>query len=105
MTGRSIPSVLVHGDLGTWNLLAHHGEVRVLDWESAGWVRAYSEAVGLDLDLVAPLFHTCWMHRAVKESTRLPPGAVGQHGPLRMQLAEAHEAPGIPALAGTARMA
>ena len=26
---------------------------------------------GLAESLVAPLFYTCWMHRALKESTRL----------------------------------
>lgn len=31
----------------------------------------YCGAVGLDKNLVAPLFYTCWMHRALKESTRL----------------------------------
>jgi len=28
-------------------------------------------SVGLGRDLVKPLFYTCWMHRALKESTRL----------------------------------
>ena len=36
-------------------------------------VRRYCERVGLTADLVEPLFYTCWMHRALKESTRLTP--------------------------------
>lgn len=31
------------------------------------------ERIGLDPALTWPLFVTCWMHRAVKESTRLAP--------------------------------
>jgi hypothetical protein len=30
-----IPGVLVHGDLGTWNILVHSGGFAVVDWESA----------------------------------------------------------------------
>ena len=36
-------------------------------------VADYRERVGVDPELVAPLFFTCWLHRAMKESTRLPP--------------------------------
>lgn len=32
----------------------------------------YCEHIGLERSLVEPLFYTCWMHRALKESTRLP---------------------------------
>jgi aminoglycoside phosphotransferase (APT) family kinase protein len=31
----SVPTVVVHGDLGTWNLMVVDDRVRVLDWESA----------------------------------------------------------------------
>lgn len=31
----TVPAVVVHGDLGTWNLLVVDGRVRILDWESA----------------------------------------------------------------------
>lgn len=31
----------------------------------------YCEQVGLARELVEPLFYTCWMHRALKEATRL----------------------------------
>jgi hypothetical protein len=36
-------------------------------------IRNYCVVTGLQGHLVEPLFHTCWMHRALKESTRLPP--------------------------------
>lgn len=42
-------------------------------------VASYVARVGLDPAHVAPLFLTCWMHRALKESTRLAPGRL-QHG-------------------------
>jgi hypothetical protein len=31
----------------------------------------YCERVGLAPELVEPLFYTCWMHRGLKEATRL----------------------------------
>ncbi len=34
--------------------------------------RRYCSAAGLATDLIAPLFYTCWMHRSLKEATRLP---------------------------------
>jgi hypothetical protein len=37
-------------------------------------VRSYGARIGLDPQLVAPLYHLCWVHRAVKEATRLPAG-------------------------------
>ncbi|MBI5031559.1 MAG: phosphotransferase [Chloroflexi bacterium] len=36
-------------------------------------VERYCVEVGVPRHLVEPLFYTCWMHRALKESTRLPP--------------------------------
>ncbi len=33
----------------------------------------YCERINLDRRLIEPLFYTCWMHRALKESTRLSP--------------------------------
>jgi len=33
----------------------------------------YCERVGVAAELVEPLFYGCWMHRALKESTRIPP--------------------------------
>jgi hypothetical protein len=35
-------------------------------------VKRYCTEIGLTESLVEPLFYTCWMHRALKESTRLP---------------------------------
>ena len=37
----------------------------------ANAVRRYRERTGLHAAFVEPLFHTCWMHRALKEATRL----------------------------------
>ena len=118
------PTVLMHGDPGTWNLLLtsdHH--LGVLDWEAAEldglplWdlfhlLRAYASAsassrwlphrslklarrhlvdgspltdafasavasyrlaVGLPEEVVEPLYHLGWVHRAVKEASRLTP--------------------------------
>ena len=36
-------------------------------------IRTYVDAVGLDRGAVAPLFHLCWVHRAVKQAGRLAP--------------------------------
>jgi hypothetical protein len=40
-------------------------------------VGSYCARIGLDPRLVTPLFHLCWLHRAVKEATRLPPEQLG----------------------------
>ena len=37
----------------------------------------YCEQTGLSTSLVEPLFYTCWMHRALKEATRLAPAKLG----------------------------
>jgi SAM-dependent methyltransferase len=39
-------------------------------------VERYCERTSLPTHLVEPLFHTCWMHRALKEATRLPPASL-----------------------------
>jgi aminoglycoside phosphotransferase (APT) family kinase protein len=36
-------------------------------------VEGYRDAIGLPAQAVEPLFHTCWLHRALKEATRLAP--------------------------------
>ena len=41
--------------------------------EATSW---YCVCVGLDEKFIEPLFYTCWMHRAIKESTRLNPSSV-----------------------------
>jgi hypothetical protein len=35
-------------------------------------VGSYCARIGLDRRLVPPLYHLCWLHRAIKEATRLP---------------------------------
>jgi phosphotransferase family enzyme len=41
-------------------------------------VSRYRTAVGVPAELVEPLFHTSWMHRALKEATRLPEARLGE---------------------------
>jgi hypothetical protein len=115
------PTVLQHGDPGTWNLLVTENDgIVFLDWESAepqgmplwdifyflqtytNWmarshgggnlrthfrqmllrpsrmsallaetVAHYAHNVGLPTKAIVPLFHFCWLHRALKESMRL----------------------------------
>ena len=36
-------------------------------------IRRYSRQIGLPPRLIEPLFYTCWMHRALKQATRLSP--------------------------------
>ncbi|HJZ47256.1 MAG TPA: phosphotransferase, partial [Roseiflexaceae bacterium] len=38
----------------------------------------YRARVGVPAEVVEPLFYTCWMHRALKESTRLTAGTLDQ---------------------------
>lgn len=42
-------------------------------------IERYCRSIGLDRGLIEPLFYTCWMHRALKESMRLDPAKLG-HG-------------------------
>ena len=117
------PTVLQHGDPGTWNMMVNqHNKVIIIDWEPGelegmplwdlfyfyrtwtSWIerqkgngnpvenfathffqsspvmqhaqsdmQAIINAIKLDTELVAPLFYTCWMHRALKEAMRLSP--------------------------------
>jgi hypothetical protein len=39
-----------------------------------GSVDSYCRRTGVPRSFVAPLFYTCWMHRALKEAARLKPG-------------------------------
>lgn len=39
---------------------------------TAAAIRRYAGCVQLSTELVQPLFYTCWMHRAIKEASRLP---------------------------------
>jgi hypothetical protein len=59
--------------------------------------------IGLSRRLVGPLFFTCWMHRALKEATRLPVSAVERGhfvGLLRMCIDE-RDAPPLRRLIGS----
>ncbi len=146
LADHEVPGVLFHGDLGTWNLMAKDGFVRILDWESAEapgpplwdlayfvrsfavragrrrgldrdraidrnlvasspfnqaatvWFRNYADQVGVTNELLAPLFHLGWMHRAVKESNRLEPDRPGHYGPLCTRLVLARNRPGLRSL-------
>lgn len=41
-------------------------------------VERYCARVGVPTAAIEPLFHTCWMHRALKEATRLQPDALAR---------------------------
>ncbi len=62
---------------------------------ATAWFGAYADRIGLADELLAPLFHLGWMHRAVKEANRLAPDQPGHYGPLCRRLARAHDAPGV----------
>jgi SAM-dependent methyltransferase len=47
-------------------------------------VERYRERTGVPAAWVEPLFYTCWMHRALKEATRLAPGALDQGHYVRL---------------------
>jgi len=75
-----------------------------LSWMLAHDVEAHCAAIGLDRELVGPLFLTCWMHRALKEAMRLTPATLagGTYVTLlRCCLARA-DAPGLIRLYGRA---
>ena len=128
------PTVLMHGDPGTWNLLlTPDGRLGILDWEAAepdglplwdlfhllrsyatlassNWlphrslrlarrqlvdgstltvtfasaVAAYREALGLRAEIVEPLYHLGWVHRAVKEAGRLTPDRLSRGHYVRL---------------------
>ncbi len=53
--------------------------------------RRYCERIALPARLIEPLFYTCWMHRALKESTRLTPAKLDRGhyvGLLRLCIAQ-----------------
>jgi len=126
--GAELPSVFLHGDPTTLNLLVDDdGTIGMLDWENAessgpplwdlfyflqayrGWaaasrgrrqtpaafgrelsdpsafgglparaVESYSRALGLQPTLVGPLFCTCWMYLALRQSRQLAPRSLGR---------------------------
>lgn len=65
-------------------------------------VRRYCARIGLPPDLIEPLFYTCWMHRALKEATRLPTDRLekGQYAALLRLCIERRDAPGLRRLFG-----
>jgi hypothetical protein len=74
-------------------LLADTEPARLLV-ESTG---RYAADLGLAAEAVAPLFYSCWVHRALKEATRLPPSGMARghyFGWLRRCIAQ-HDAPGL----------
>jgi hypothetical protein len=46
-------------------------------------IGTFCEATGMSRDLVEPLFHLCWMHRSLKEASRLPPNRLARSRYLR----------------------
>ena len=56
---------------------------------------AYCDRVGLATELVEPIFYGCWMHRALKECTRIPPDRLDQGHYLNLlrRCLDAHEEP------------
>jgi aminoglycoside phosphotransferase (APT) family kinase protein len=60
-------------------------------------VERHCERVGIDRSLVEPLFFTCWMHRALKESMRLAPGKLdhGRYVRLLRLCLERRDAPAL----------
>jgi hypothetical protein len=65
----------------------------------------YCAGTGLEADLIAPLFYTCWMHRSLKEATRLQKGALqnGTFFNLLRRCLERHNAPALTALFSPSR--
>jgi len=53
------------------NFTHHFLEPSPLHELLAATLNRYCDGVGLATELISPLFFTCWMHRALKESTRL----------------------------------
>ena len=62
-----------------------------------GAVDRFCTGAGLDRGLVEPLFQLCWMHRALKASSTLPPGGLarGHYRRLLEASIERRNAPGL----------
>ena len=67
-------------------------------------VERYAARVGLHPTLVEPLFYTCWMHRALKEASRLAPAKLGdgKFVQLLRHCIARRESPGLRRLFGSA---
>ncbi len=60
----------------------------------------YCREIGMDGRLIEPLFYTCWIHRALRESVMLPPARLRQgefFNLLRLSI-QRRKAPGLSAL-------
>lgn len=66
-----------------------------LSWLLVETVHDYCQAIDLPTTVVLPLFYTCWMHRALKEATRLPVSKVdsGRFVNLLRMCIDQHNAP------------
>jgi hypothetical protein len=60
-------------------------------------IRQARAAAGVPRALVEPLFHTCWMHRAVKQASRLPSWKLrrGHYHRLLSTAIDGRESPGL----------
>jgi hypothetical protein len=60
-----------------------------------GSVDSYCRRTGVPRSFVAPLFYTCWMHRALKEAARLRPGMLhrGHYFRLLSLCIDQHKSP------------
>lgn len=60
-------------------------------------VERYCERVGVPGAAVEPLFYLCWVHRALKEATRLPAGQLdrSRFAALLQELIRSRNAPGL----------
>ena len=63
-------------------------------------VREVCARTEMPVELVMPLFYTCWMHRSLKEAGRLPPSRLqrGHYVSLLRLCIERRDAPGLRAL-------
>jgi len=71
------------------------GDSSLARW-SRDVIRRYCREIDLDPSLIEPLFHVCWMHRAVKEASRIRPRerARGQYlGILQLGIEERARGP------------
>jgi aminoglycoside phosphotransferase (APT) family kinase protein len=60
-------------------------------------IARHAHVVGLPPALIEPLFYACWMHRALKEATRLAPGRLesGHYRRLLRRLIDRRDAPAL----------
>lgn len=65
-------------------------------------IGGYRDRVRVPAELVEPLFHTSWMHRALKEATRLPKGRLdeGRYLALLRRGIDLRDTPGVKRLLG-----